>query len=250
MSDTGDLFIVIPAYRESERLPGFLRSVCRTLAASSYRYAILVVDDGSGPQEQAKLGELVNRLRQEAPGLLPPLLLPENHGKGYAIRAGWNHGTGYNWLAFVDADGATGASELMRLCELAQLAGPPGAVFASRIKMLGRTVTRSALRHLLGRVFATLVGQAICPAIYDSQCGCKIIPGSAWPLISGEMQEDGFAFDVELLALLLKRGVPVREEPVNWFDQPGSRVHPVRDSIRMAQAVRRIRKRLGKAPGL
>ncbi|MGC3992503.1 MAG: glycosyltransferase [Chthoniobacteraceae bacterium] len=250
MSDSGDLFIVIPAYRESERLPGFLRSVCRTLSASSYRYAILVVDDGSGPEEQARLSEVVAGLQKETPGLLPPLLLPENHGKGYAIREGWNRGTGYNWLAFVDADGATSAGELLRLCELAQLAEPHGAVFASRIKMLGRTVTRSASRHVLGRVFATLVGMAICPAIYDSQCGCKIIPGRAWPLISGEMQEEGFAFDVELLGLLLKRGVPVREEPVNWFDQPGSRVHPIRDSIRMAKAVRRIRKRLGKAPGL
>jgi glycosyltransferase involved in cell wall biosynthesis len=248
MNDPGDLFLVIPAYRESERLPVFLRAVCHTFSAAACRFAILVVDDGSGTEEQAKLSALIESLRGETPELLPPLLLPENRGKGHAIREGWARGGGYNWLAFVDADGAISAAELFRLCELAQLAEPSRALFASRIKMLGHTVERTFLRHLLGRLFATIVGFTILPEVYDSQCGCKIIPASAWQRIAGEMEEDGFAFDVELLALLRWHGIAVREEPIDWFDQPGSRVHPLRDSVRMALAVRRIRKRIGAMP--
>jgi len=243
MNASGDIFLVIPAYRESGRLPAFLRSVCNTFAASPWRFAILVVDDGSGPEEQAKLSKLIEELQPSTPQLLPPVLFPKNRGKGHAIRAGWARGAGWNWLAFVDADGAISPAELMRLCEMAQLRQPPAALFASRIKMLGHTVSRSGSRHLLGRVFATMVGFAILPEIYDSQCGCKIIPGSAWPRIAPEMQEDGFAFDVELLAALLKHRIAIREEPIDWFDQPGSRVHPFRDSLRMAKAVLRIRKR-------
>lgn len=243
MSPPADFFLAIPAYKESARLPRFLAALVEGLRDADYRCIIQVVDDGSGAEEQAALTALLATYPQTNPWMPPPILLPHNQGKGAAIKAAWTTGSAHRHLAFADADGAVGAGEVRRLFDWVHAQPTPSIVFASRIKMLGRHVERSHARHLVGRVFASLVGMSICPRIYDSQCGFKILPASSWAAIAGKVREDGFAFDVELLAVLLPGPVPIVEIPVDWYDQAGSRVRVVRDSIRMALAIRRIRHR-------
>ncbi len=117
-----------------------------------------------------------------------------------------------------------------------------GALFASRVLMLGRQVTRDFHRHLLGRVYATLVSSLLQIPIYDSQCGFKLIPGSAWEKVRQKLQIGGFAFDVELLVALLDSGIKVTELPIDWHETPGGKVHLIRDSYRMYRDVLRVRK--------
>jgi dolichyl-phosphate beta-glucosyltransferase len=175
---------------------------------------------------------------------LEPLFLDANRGKGGAVRAGWDTAMSeHDWVGFVDADGAISASEVCRLLQLASSSPPDTAWFGSRVRMLGKTIERSALRHLSGRVFATLVGLSITPAVYDSQCGIKFVPTAAYRRVASWLREDGFCFDVELLAALLDAGIAVVEEPIDWRDQPESRVSFWRDAWRMFLGVRRIRAR-------
>lgn len=238
-----DFLLVIPAFRESLRLPPFLEDLLRALDGAPYSVGIQVVDDGSGEQEQTALQKCLLLLQTNTSVLLNPILFPHNRGKGAAIRAGWENGLQARWLAFVDADGAISASEVRRLFdEIWSRGDGQTAIFASRVQMLGRKVERTSLRHLTGRLFATLVGYLIHDQVYDSQCGFKIIPASAYKSIQSWLQENGFAFDVELLAALAHAKVPLVEMPISWRDVPGSRVRFLRDSIRMARSVRRIRK--------
>jgi len=243
MSPPADFFLAIPAFKESARLPRFLAALVEVLRDADYRCVIQVVDDGSGPEEQAALTVLLANYPQANPLVPPPILLPHNQGKGAAIKAAWTTGSAHRQLAFVDADGAVSAVEVRRLFDSVHAQRTPSIVFASRIRMLGRQVERSFARHLTGRLFASLVGMSICPRIYDSQCGFKILPASSWAAVAGKVREDGFAFDVELLAVLLPGPVPIIEIPVDWYDQAGSRVRVLRDSVRMALAIRRIRRR-------
>jgi glycosyltransferase involved in cell wall biosynthesis len=237
-----DFLLVIPAYHESERLPRYLETLADALEKQAYRTAILVVDDGSSRQEQERLLACIQSIVQKHKNVLPPVLLSANRGKGGAILAGWDYGFPARWLSFVDADGAIPACEVVRLFSLvAGTADEERAVFASRVKMLGRTVTRSAKRHLTGRVFAFLVGYFIDSRVYDSQCGFKIVPAGAFAAIRGQVTEVRFAFDVELLALLLKSSIPVEEVPIDWIDQPGSKVSFLRDTFRMFRSLLRIR---------
>jgi len=239
--------LVIPAFRESKRLPPFLAELLAHLDRASLPADVLVVDDGSGPDEQRRLIDVIATLRPQYARLLEPLCLAQNCGKGGAVRAGWEKATAeYDWVGFVDADGAIPATEVCRLLQLASNSTEPTAIFGSRIRMLGKQIVRSSFRHLSGRIFATLVGTTISPLVYDSQCGIKLVPASIYRRIAAWLAEDGFCFDVELLAALLAARAPVIEVPIDWTDRPGSKVSFIRDSARMFLGVRRIKERSSK----
>ena len=118
------------------------------------------------------------------------------------------------------------------------------AIFGSRVKMLGRTIQRSLLRHLSGRVFATIVSEVGGVPSYDTQCGYKILKKEAYQQIRPDLQCLGFAFDVEIALLLVQVGKKVVEFPIDWTDVPGSKVNILRDSIGMAWEVMGIRRRI------
>lgn len=208
--------------------------------------SVLVVDDGSGQSEAAATGASIERLRPRHSCLLPLFVLPDNVGKGGAIYAGWATAEpNIDWLAFVDADGSCSATETARLINMARALPlsdlQPPAFFASRVKMLGRSVERQFKRHLLGRVFATLVSELLNIPVYDSQCGLKLTPRTAFQRIQPRLTITGFAFDVDLLAALLDHGTAVIEVPIDWHEEPGGKVHLLRDSWRMARDVWEIR---------
>jgi hypothetical protein len=159
------------------------------------------------------------------------------------VLRGWDVAAGAEVLAFADADGAVGVDEIVR-AEVSFRSGDYDALFANRVKMLGRSVERSLKRHLSGRVFATLVSNVAQVQAYDTQCGLKMLRRAAFEKIRPHQETVGFAFDVELCLLLLKFGFRVIEFPVDWRDVPGSKVSLVRDSWRMAREVFRIRRRV------
>jgi dolichyl-phosphate beta-glucosyltransferase len=236
------VWLVIPCFRESTRIGRFLSSLSTSLGQRP-EIAILPVDDGSGGEEPAALRAVVESHQDTFPNLLSPLELTHNRGKGGAVYAGWNAApASVSTLAFVDADGAVPAHEVLRLIDLATLDSSQ-AVFASRIRMLGRTVERVYARHLVGRVFATLVATALDLPVYDSQCGCKLIPSTAFEKVRPLLVEYGFAFDVELLAALTHAGIKVIELPIDWQEVPGGKVKFLSDPIRMAISIAKIRRR-------
>jgi hypothetical protein len=133
--------------------------------------------------------------------------------------------------------------EVIRLLTFATVASPPAAIFGSRVRMLGRRVERSTLRHWSGRFFAFLVALTVSARVYDSQCGVKFLPASALRRIAPWLRETGFCFDVEILAALETAGVRIEEVPIDWTDTPGSKVRLLRDTFRMAHALLRIARR-------
>lgn len=238
------IHLVIPCYQESGRIGPFLADLCETLAPLG-GISIRVVEDGSDQAEKQRMKTLLDARRTKTPFLLEPLSLPKNLGKGGAVYAAWAEEKNADWLAFVDADGSCSAAEVARLISLAREAPPQTALFASRIKMLGKTVHRDLRRHLLGRVYATLVCEMLDIPVYDSQCGLKLVPRACFERIASRLLIKGFAFDVELLAFLLDSGCSVHEVPISWHETPGGKVRLFRDSILMARDVWRVRRRRG-----
>jgi glycosyltransferase involved in cell wall biosynthesis len=237
------VLLVIPCYQESRRLPVFLRELCETLESCS-GVSILVVDDGSGPEEEQRMRELLGVMQAKCPLIREPLCLTNNLGKGGAVYRGWQERGQEEWVAFVDADGSCSAIEVKRLIELARTAHEDvGALFASRVKILGRHVDRRLHRHLIGRVYATLVSEGLDIPVYDSQCGLKLVRRRAFERIESVLKLHGFAFDIELLAALMDSGAKVEEVPIDWHETAGSKLHLVRDSVRMFRDVLSVRSR-------
>lgn len=230
------VLLVVPCYNESGRITPFLEDL-----AASFRdeegVRVLVVDDGSEGAEQSRLTAAAGKITAGRTLFAPPLLLPENLGKGGAVYTGWKANQGEEWLAFVDADGSCSAAEVRRLIDTARARGTQTAFFASRIKMLGRRVERRLHRHLLGRVYATLVSEMLDIPVYDSQCGLKVVPRTAWEPLVPVLEEPGFAFDAQLLAALLDSGVRVEEVPIDWHDEPGGKIRLIQDAWKMFWAI-------------
>ncbi|MCX6967244.1 MAG: glycosyltransferase [Verrucomicrobia bacterium] len=237
------VLITIPAYNEAKRLPCFLDSLlpCLSQMDAAMQIHVQIVDDGSLPEEKARCRAEIQQREKQFPNLTVTFLeLPKNVGKGGAILSGWRSVPSADFYVFVDSDGAVPATEVRRLINKALHREEPVSIFASRVRMLGKTVERTALRHLSGRLFAFLVGHYITSKIYDSQCGLKIIPGAHFKRMEKYLQGSRFAFDVELLAAACAHSLKMEEEPIDWFDVPGSKVSLFRDTMRMARSVRAI----------
>lgn len=228
--------LVVPAYNEARRLPNYLPLLSATLAKTPHSWRITVVDDGSRESESTQMRECVQR----AGPRIGFHRLPVNQGKGAAIYSGWNLDVESEWLALLDADGSIPPYEVVRVLSILSSDGPD-AFFCSRCKILGRTVQRSWIRHVGGRLFATFVSAVTGIPVYDSQCGFKVVRRKYYEAIKGRLHEKRFAFDVELLVALTEAGATVIEYPIDWFDVPGSKVHFVRDTVHMLASIVRLR---------
>jgi dolichyl-phosphate beta-glucosyltransferase len=231
--------VVIPAFNEAHRLPRYLAEVLGYFEARGLRFEVVVVDDGSS---DGTLG-VVQALAREHPALRA-LRFESNHGKGAAVRSGMLASSG-GYRLFADADGATPIAEVERFEPL--LAGGADIVIGSRAT-LDRSVSVVARRHRVaaGRIFNSLVTRLGLPNVSDSQCGFKAFAERAAQDLFARSRTTGFGFDVELLLLAKAAGYRIVEVPVNWTDQPGSKVGVLRDGPRMAWEIVRAWRRLGR----
>ncbi len=246
--------LVIPAYREGLRLPRLLSALVEQAAtAPSPPLELVVVDDGSGEAERDREQEAVRAaeaaLEQAgAPHRIRFVAAPVNRGKGAAIRLGWaSADPASEWLGFLDADGAVSAREAWRLVRMLPGLSDLDVVAGTRILMAGRSIRRSLVRHLQGRVFATLVERAFQLGFYDTQCGFKLIRASRLRPLLPRLVEERWLLDVEVLTILARAGARMREEPIDWADPGGSKVVFGLDALRMARGLWRMRRRLDRA---
>ena len=228
------LSVIIPAYNECARLPQTLRGVLDFLARGSRSAEVIVVDDGS--TDSTSIGVL--RLAAADPRVRL-IRLPQNCGKGYAVRTGVVNAGG-DRILFADADGATPIEELARL-EAALDAGADIAIGSRALASAEVRVEAHPLRRVIGRTFHQLVRRLTVRGIADTQCGFKLFTSPVAHELFSRMRMGGFSFDVELLLMAQRRGYRIAEVPVNWRHQPGSRVNVVTDGLRMARDLFRIR---------
>jgi dolichyl-phosphate beta-glucosyltransferase len=229
------LSVVVPAYNEADRLPRYLPDVIEFCSALPEGGEVLVVDDGS----QDSTAAYVESLAACAP-VLRLVRQSRNMGKGAAVRRGVMEARG-QYILFADADGATPIAEASRLLQAAQEGSD--VVIGSR-KVAAESVRRerSLLREFIGSAFYRITNLLAVPGIEDTQCGFKLFRRSAAERIFPKLQENGWAFDVEILFLAQKYGFVIEEIPVNWTAIEGSKVRP-KDAIRMLFALLRIRRR-------
>jgi len=240
--------IVVPCYNEAQRLPvqqysDFLKRA---------EVDLVFVNDGSTDHTV----EVLETLRAARPERVSVLDEKVNRGKAEAVRRGicfaLDRGAGF--VGFWDADLATPLSDIPEF--LAVLAREPGLdmVFGSRVKLLGRQVERKAVRHYLGRVFATFVSTMLRLPIYDTQCGAKIFRVTPLaPALFGKPFLSRWIFDVEIIARYLQQvgtaaaAKRIYEFPLlRWVDVAGSKLKPQDffvsfwDVLRIRRAYRRL----------
>jgi dolichyl-phosphate beta-glucosyltransferase len=224
--------IVIPCYNEETRFR-FEHFTAFADANPSIRF--LLVNDGSKDKTLAVL----RRARAGREGQVDVIDQPANAGKGEAVRSGVLialQQEGCQYVGFWDADLATPLAMIGELTGVLIKRPELAMVFGARVKLLGRHVERRAIRHYLGRVFATVVSMALRLPIYDTQCGAKIFRVTAeTPVLFAEPFGSRWVFDVEIIARFIRQRrydmesvqASIYEFPLpEWRDVAGSRVKP------------------------
>jgi dolichyl-phosphate beta-glucosyltransferase len=218
------LSIVIPAHNEEKRLPPSLIKIQNFLAAQPYSAEVVVVENGS----QDRTLEIAQELARQAPFIR--VLHEEMRGKGLAVRRGMLEARGeYRFIC--DADLSMPIEQVNRFLPPA-LPGPD-VVIGSRETTGAIRYDEPTYRHLIGRVFNTLVRWAALPGLQDTQCGFKCFHQAAAEDIFCRQTLPGMSFDVEALFIARRLGYRIQEVPIDWYFDPDSRVRLVQDSLRM-----------------
>jgi len=209
--------IVVPCYNESERLD---TRAFAGFVADHEGVDFLFVNDGSTDATMEKL----EKLHRADPERLKYLDLEENSGKAEAVRRGVAKALedGCDNVGYWDADLATGLEEIPPFAEIIDTT-ETNIVLASRVKLLGREIERKAMRHYLGRVFATCASLILRLPVYDTQCGAKLFRRT--PILEEVFSKPfrvRWTFDVELLAryMALEKERGVKRPESKWVEYP------------------------------
>jgi glycosyltransferase involved in cell wall biosynthesis len=233
MKTTVDLSIIIPAFNEERRLPQTLSRVRAFLKSRPGTSEVIVVDDGST--------DGTAQLVQKMSGTWPELHLlknPGNRGKGYSVRHGMLESQG-EIVLFTDADLSAPIEEADKL--FAALKTHDAAIGSRDIDRSLIEVHQSRSREVAGMMFNLAVRLILALPFQDTQCGFKAFTSNRAHVLFEQQRIERFGFDPELLFLAKRHGLTVAEVPVRWAHDEGTRVHALRDGMRMVFDVFRIR---------
>jgi dolichyl-phosphate beta-glucosyltransferase len=231
-----DLSVIIPAYNEAQRILPTLARVHAYLSAQPLRYEIIVVDDGSRDDtaavvEAAQIPHL--QLLRQTP----------NRGKGAAVRMGMLAARG-QIRVMSDADCSMPPEQLPKLLAPI-LACKAEIAIGSRYAPGAKTdVKQPWYRVWWSRLANRVIQRSLVPGVRDTQCGFKAFTAEAARDLFGRGRIDGWAFDLEILALARRAQFSIAEVGVEWTDDRRSRVNPLKDMWKVIREALTIRRNL------
>lgn len=218
--------IIIPAFNEGRRLGSTLEQVTAFVAQQHWRAEVIVVNDGSTDNTADLVREFA---RQNAAIRL--VENPGNRGKGFSVRNGMMNAHG-DVLLFTDADLSAPISEAPKLLAAIE-AGADVAIGSRWLDPSLQTHRQTILRQVLGRGYNLLMRVILGLNFKDTQCGFKAFTSHAARLIFPLQHIERWGFDPELLFLAKRAELKVREIPVRWGHDSGTRIHPFSDGFQM-----------------
>jgi dolichyl-phosphate beta-glucosyltransferase len=227
------LSVVVPAYGEAERIGDAVRRLRTGLrpAAGDGGVEIVVVDDGS-PDDTIEAAR--------ATGANQAIRLPENQGKGAAVRTGMLAARGRT-VAFTDADLAYSPDQVLNL--LLEVEQGWDMVVGSRRHTGTTTLVRARrLREVGGRVINLFTTALLLGQYRDTQCGLKAFRSDVARVLFAQTRIDGFAFDIELFHLAERYDLSVLEVPVRIENSERSTVNVARDALKLVADLIRVRR--------
>jgi glycosyltransferase involved in cell wall biosynthesis len=229
---------VVPAYNEEQRLSPTLDRLHAFLSNQSLRYEIIVVDDGSSDDTCGVVEQAMSRIAH-----LRLVRQNPNKGKGAAVRAGMLSARG-QIRVMCDADCSMPPEQLPRL--LAPITNCEASIaIGSRYAEGAKTdVKQPMYRVVWSRLANKVIQRSLVPGVRDTQCGFKAFTAEAARDLFRVARIDGWAFDLEILALARRREFAIAEVGVEWKDDRRSRINPLKDMWKVIREAITIRRNL------
>ena len=233
--------VIIPMYNENKIIEDTARQLSEYMEETFESYEILFSDDGSTDG----CGDTVRSLN------LPSVRVvgyEKNQGKGCAVRTGMLEAKG-DLVLFTDADLAYGMEVIGAVWEFYRSSDTKAdVIIGSRALHSDGYAGYTSLRKLMSKVYVRVLGFVGGFRLSDSQCGCKAFSLEAAREIFGRCEVNGFSFDFEAILWSERLGYSVAEFPVRIINHRDSKIHVLRDSVKMLKSVRKIRNHVRKQP--
>ncbi len=224
--------IVVPVHNEAAALELSLRRLHRFLSAEfPFSWRIVVADNASTDATP----EIAARLARELPGV--EHLELERKGRGRALREAWSASRA-RVVCYMDVDLSTDLRGLLPLVA-PLLSGHSDLAIGTRLAR-GSRVVRGAKREFISRTYNRILHATLRTRFSDAQCGFKAVRRDVLDDLLAEVRDDGWFFDTELLVLAQRGGLRIHEVPVDWVDDPDSRVDLVRTAVDDLKGVARL----------
>ncbi len=232
------LDVVVPVHDEETVVR---RSVERLHAHLSsdfpFTWRITVVDNASTDETWARAREVASLLDRV------DVLHLDRKGRGLALRTAWTQSDAAV-VAYMDVDLSTGLDALLPLVATL-VSGHSDIAVGSRLAP-GAQVARGPRRELISRTYNRLLRLLFASKVRDAQCGFKAVRSEVAQRLLPEVRDDGWFFDTELLLLADHNGLRIHELPVDWVDDPDSRVRVIRTALGdLAGSLRMVRRFAG-----
>lgn len=217
------LDIVIPVYNEQDDLADCVRRLHQFLRDEvPYRARIMVADNASTDDTLA----IARHLCDELPDV--DVIHLDAKGRGGALATAWAASPA-DVVAYMDVDLSTHLSALMPLVA-PLVSGHSDIAIGSRLAASSRVV-RGVKREVVSRGYNLLLRGFLGARFSDAQCGFKAVRADVARRLLPLVADTGWFFDTELLVLAEKAGLRIHEVPVDWVDDPDSRVDIVATAI-------------------
>jgi putative flippase GtrA len=227
-----DVDIVVPVHNEEQGLEASIRRLHRFLRDGfPFSWRIVIADNASADATPVVAAGLADDL----PGVVVMRL--ERKGRGRALRAAWSASPA-RVACYMDVDLSTDLRALLPLVA-PLLSGHSDLAIGTRLAR-GARVVRGPKRELISRAYNRLLHVVLRARFSDAQCGFKAVRRDALDALLGDVRDDGWFFDTELLVLAQRRGLRIHEVPVDWVDDPDSRVDIVATALTDLRGVARL----------
>jgi putative flippase GtrA len=226
------LDIVVPVLNEEGDLEPSVRRLHEHLSGQfPYPFRITIADNASTDATP----RIATRLAAELPGVTAVRLAGK--GRGRALRAAWS-ASDAQVLAYCDVDLSTDLAALLPLVA-PLISGHSDLAIGTRLAR-GSRVVRGAKREFISRSYNLLLRGTLGTGFSDAQCGFKAIRADVAERLLPLVEDTGWFFDTELLVLAERSGLRIHEVPVDWVDDPDSRVDVVATAVADLKGIARL----------
>jgi putative flippase GtrA len=242
--------IVVPVFNEAVALDRSVRTLRSYLDRRFPFPTVVTIADNASTDAT---WEIAARLSAQLPGVRAVHL--DRKGRGLALRAVWSASTA-DVVAYMDVDLSTDLDALLPLVA-PLVSGHSDVAIGSRLAR-GAHVVRGPKREAISRAYNLIIRAAMRNRFTDAQCGFKAVRTDAVRRLLPLVEDDGWFFDTELLVLAEHNGMRIHEVPVDWVDDPDSRVDIVataladlRGLVRVSRGIASGRRELpARSPGV
>ena len=225
--------VVVPVHNEQGVLPATIRRLHDYLSAALplVRWRIVIADNASTDETL----RIAMALAEDLPDV--QLLALTQKGRGRALRAAWERSEA-DVVCYMDADLSTDLRALPPLLA-PLLSGHSDVAIGTRLAS-GSRVVRGRKREFISRGYNRLLHTVLGARFSDAQCGFKAVRADAARRLLPAVRDEGWFFDTELLVVAQREGMRIHEVPVDWVDDPDSRVDIVRTALEDLHGVARL----------